>query len=56
MKSSLMEEAAVLGSGGIRHPGGGGRPAAGENWISSDSIDVVSKLATTGRRRVDHFR
>jgi len=37
MKSSLMEDAAALESGGMRQPAGG-KAVDVENWISSDSI------------------
>jgi len=37
MKSSLIEEAAALESGGMRQPAGG-KAVDVENWINSDSI------------------
>jgi len=39
MKSSLIEEAAAVESGGMRHPAGG-KAVDVENWINSDSIAV----------------
>jgi len=41
-----MEEAAAVESGGMRQPAGG-KAAAAENWISSDSMIATQHWPTT---------
>ena len=55
MKSSLIEEAAAVESGGMRHPAGG-KAVAVENWINSDSIAVRVTGHSSTTFDTDHER
>lgn len=59
MNSSLIEEAAALVNGGMWQPAGG-KAAAAENWINSDSIADIyrrppTRMTGASRQETDLF-